>query len=324
MTDRHVYDISLRTRFRGLDRRDGMLLRGPAGWAEFSPFWDYADAESANWLRAAHEAAFLGWPEPRRDRIPVNVTVPVVDADRATAIVAASGGCQTAKIKVAEPGEDPARERDRVAAVREALGPHGHIRVDANGNWDVETALTRLADLNRVAGGLQYVEQPCRTVDELAEVRRRGAVPVAADESIRRASDPAAVVKAEAADVMVVKVQPLGGVRAALALIDELGLPVVVSSALETGVGIRAGLALAAALPSLDFACGLATTQLMDLDVLTEPLTVSDGELPVSAIDVSARELYAATADLETETRWFARYESVAKLLNADLQEDLL
>src|SRR5215217_1693370 len=165
-----VYRVPLRTRFRGIDVRDGVLVRGPAGWGEFSPFWDYDVAESRRWWAAAEEAAVLGWPDPVRGSVPVNVTVPAVGPERAHAIVAASG-CRTAKVKVAEPGQSEAAEEARVEAVRDALGPAGAVRVDANTAWDVDTAVRRITALDRF--GLQYVEQPCATVEELAAVRRR-------------------------------------------------------------------------------------------------------------------------------------------------------
>src|SRR3954454_7005596 len=158
--DVHVWSVPLRTRFRGMDARDGVLVRGDAGWGEFSPFWDYDEQESLAWWRAAREAADEGWPAPVRDRIPVNVTVPAVDAATAHAIVLASGGCRTAKVKVAEPGQSLADEIARLEAVRDALGSDGAIRIDANAAWDVETAVTRLAALDRAAGGLEYAEQP--------------------------------------------------------------------------------------------------------------------------------------------------------------------
>ena len=216
-------------------------MRGAAGWGEFSPFWDYDAAESVAWWRAAREAADVGWPAPVRTRIPVNVTVPAVDAETAHRIVRASGGCRTAKVKVAEPGQSLADEIARLEAVRDALGPGGRIRVDANAAWDVDTAVARLAALDRAAGGLEYAEQPVPGVDDLAALRRRTHVPIAADESIRRAEDPLAVARAHAADVVVLKVQPLGGVRACLELAERIGLPVVVSSALESSVGLAAG-----------------------------------------------------------------------------------
>lgn len=310
-----VFSIPLRTRFRGIDVREGVLVRGEAGWGEFSPFWDYGDDEAVAWWRAAREAADDGFPAPVRDRIPVNVTIPVVPAARAAALVRASGGCTTAKIKVAEPGEPFAREVERVEAVREALGPEGRIRVDANGAWDVDTALARLPVLDRAAGGLEYVEQPCRSVEELAEVRRRQHVPVAADESVRRAEDPLAVARAEAADVLVLKVQPLGGVRACLRIVEQTGLPVVVSSALETSVGLAAGVALAAALPELPYACGLATAQLLDGDVVEAPLLPRGGAIPVRRPEPDLARLDAVRADVATRGRWEERAARVRALL---------
>jgi len=301
----------MRSRFRGLQHRDGVLVRGAAGWGEFSPFWDYSDAEAMRWWAAAREASDEGFPAPVRDRVPVNVTVPAVGPDHAAAIVRGSGGCTTAKVKVAEPGQSIAEEEARLEAVREALGPAGKIRVDANGAWDVETALSRLRQLDRAAGGLEYAEQPCAAVEELAAVRRRINVPVAADESIRRAEDPMAVVRAEAADIVVLKVQPLGGVRAALRIAEETGLPVVVSSALESSVGIAAGVALAAALPELPFACGLATVQLFERDVTDDPLLPVDGHLPVRAVTPSDSALRAVAADTDTRRRWQRRVTAV-------------
>jgi o-succinylbenzoate synthase len=306
-----VYDVPLRTRFRGLLRRDGVLLRGDAGWGEFSPFWDYDASESASWWRAAREAADDGWPEPVRDTVPVNVTVPAVGPEHAHRIVTASGGCRTAKVKVAEPGQSLADEIARLEAVRDAIGPDGAIRVDANAAWDLDTAVTRLVALDRAAGGPEYAEQPVRTVDELARLRRRTHVLIAADESIRRAADPLAVARAHAADVVVLKVQPLGGVRACLELAERIGLPVVVSSALETSVGLAAGVALAAALPDLPYACGLATAQLLASDVVTEPLLPVDGALPVRRPEPDRHLLEAATADPGLASRWSRRMAEV-------------
>jgi o-succinylbenzoate synthase len=301
-----VYSVPLRTRFRGIDVRDGVLVRGPAGWGEFSPFWDYGLAESRRWWAAAEEAALTGWPEPVRDSVPVNVTVPAVGPERAHAIVTASG-CRTAKVKVAEQGQSPADDVARVEAVRDALGPDGSIRVDANAAWDVDTAAARIAELDAV--GLEYVEQPCATLAELAALRRRIDVRVAADEVVRRAADPLAVDLREACDVVVLKVQPLGGVRAALRVAEAHGLPCVVSSALETSVGIAAGVALAAALPELPFACGLATVALFTGDVCSAPLLPVDGALPVARPEPD--RLAALAAGPETDARWRARLAAV-------------
>lgn len=276
-----VFAIPMRTRFRGVTRREGALVRGPAGWGEFSPFSEYGPAECARWLAAAYEAAGEGWPAPLRTLIPVNVTVPAVGPEAAHAIVSGSG-CRTAKVKVAEPGQAEREDVARVEAVRDALGPGGRVRVDANGAWDVDTAVRMLRALRE----LEYAEQPCATLEELAEVRRRVDTPVAADESIRRAEDPLRVRAAGAADVVVLKVQPLGGVRAALEVAEACGLPVVVSSAVETSVGLAAGLALAAALPELPYACGLATLSLLEGDVVADPLVAVDGAIAVRRPEV--------------------------------------
>jgi O-succinylbenzoate synthase len=281
-----------------------MLLRGEAGWGEFSPFWDYDAPTCVPWLHAAREAAHDGWPAPLRTEIPVNVTVPAVGPDRAAAIVRA-GGCRTAKVKVAEPGQTEADDLARVEAVRDALGPGGRIRVDANGGWDVDTAVRLLELLDRYE--LEYAEQPCRTVEELALVRRRQSVLVAADESIRRAGDPLRVARENAADIAVLKVQPLGGVRACLRIAEDIGLPIVVSSALETSVGIAAGLALAAALPELPYACGLATVQLLEQDVTADPLLPVDGLLPVRRSEPDAVRVRETAAPQERVDAWEER-----------------
>ncbi|MDO8143245.1 o-succinylbenzoate synthase [Isoptericola sp. 178] len=323
---RYVWSAPLRTPFRGLTSRDGLLLAGEAGWGELSPFCEYDDAESATWLRAAREAADLDFPPAVRDAVPVNVTVPAVDPERAREIVLASGGCRTAKVKVGqrlpdgsvEPVEAELRRVEAVRAVLDTLhGPAvGRIRVDVNGTWDVDAARRRIPLLDRAAGGLEYVEQPCATVEELAAVRRAVDVPVAADESIRRAEDPLRVVRAEAADVVVLKVQPLGGVRACLDLAEQVGLPVVVSSALESSVGLAAGVALAAALPELPHACGLATSQLLTRDVTDEPLRPVDGTLPVRRVGPGAGALAAVAAPPELEQRWLDRHDRLAALLD--------
>ncbi|WP_457623456.1 o-succinylbenzoate synthase [Nocardioides secundeburneus] len=288
----------MRTRFRGITTREVALVEGPAGWGEWSPFLEYDAAEAAPWLACAREAAAGDWPAPRRTTVPVNVTVPAVGAEQAHAIVASSG-CRTAKVKVAEPGQMLSDDEARVEAVRDALGPRGAVRVDANGAWSVDEAVAAVRALDRAAGGLEYVEQPVASVEDLALVRRRVDVPVAADESIRRAADPYRVRDLEAADVAVLKVQPLGGVRACLRIAEEIGLPVVVSSALETSVGIAAGVALAAALPELPYACGLATVRLLTDDVAVSPLLPVDGALAVGmpTVDADALDRLAAAAD---------------------------
>lgn len=310
MGERRVFSIPMRTRFRGITVREGMLLRGEAGWGEWSPFLDYSAEVAAPWLQCAEEAAAGDWPEPVRAEIPVNVTVPAVGPERAHAIVR-EGGCRTAKVKVADPGQALADDVARVEAVRDAIGPTGKVRVDVNGAWSVEQAVAAIRLLDRAAGGLEYVEQPCAGVEELAAVRRAVDVPIAADESIRRAADPYRVRKLEAADIAVLKVQPLGGVRACLRIAEDIGLPVVVSSALETSVGIAAGLALAAALPELPYACGLATVQLLTADVAEQPLRPVEGVLPVGAAQVDLAALDALTAAPDRAAYWETRLAEV-------------
>ncbi|WP_063045709.1 o-succinylbenzoate synthase [Nocardia pseudovaccinii] len=280
MTETFVYAIPMRTRFRGITVREGMLIRGPLGWGEFCPFPEYDDREAASWLATAVEQVTVGWPEPVRELIPINCTVPAVDPGRAHAIVAGSG-CRTAKVKIADHPDSLSEDLARVEAVRDALGPDGSVRVDANAVWDVETAVTHIKQIDRAAGGLEYVEQPCRTIEELAAVRRRVDVRIAADESIRRADDPLRVAVAGAADIAVLKCTPLGGVGRALQVAEAAGLPCVVSSALETSVGLAAQLALAAALPELEFACGLGTLSLLEGDLVRESLRPVDGFMPV-------------------------------------------
>jgi O-succinylbenzoate synthase len=299
-----VFAIPMRTRFRGVTLREGALVRGPAGWGEFSPFPEYGPAECARWLAAAYEAAEQDWPAPLRTRIPVNVTVPAVGPEAAHAITRGSG-CRTAKVKVAEPGQGEADDIARVEAVRDALGPGGRVRVDANGAWAPGTAVRMIKAL----GELEYAEQPCATLDELAEVRRRVDTPIAADESIRRAEDPLRVRAADAADIVVLKVQPLGGVRAALAVAEACGLPVVVSSAVETSVGLAAGLALAAALPELPYACGLGTLSLLEGDVVGEPLTAVDGAIEVRRPEVDE----AALGRFEVDGQGWRRRAAAAR-----------
>ncbi|MBO0840388.1 MAG: o-succinylbenzoate synthase [Sciscionella sp.] len=313
--DSYVYAIGLRDEFRGITVRHGVLLHGDAGWGEFCAFDDYSDIESTPWLACALESTMDDWPMPVRDRIAVNVTVAVVSPQRAHDIVTASK-CRTAKVKVADPRSSIGDDCERVAAVRDALGSSGAIRVDANGAWSVDDAVRAIRALDAAAGGLEYVEQPCASIDELALLRRKVDVRIAADESIRRAEDPLRVAVAEAADIAVLKVAPLGGVRRALRVAQACGLPCVVSSAVETSVGLAAGLALAGALPELDFACGLGTLSLLTGDVVDQPLSQVDGWLPVprSAPAPDPVLLRRFAADDDTATRWLRRVDRVAGL----------
>ena len=294
-----VVAIPLRVPFRGVTTREVALVAGPVGWGEFGPFLEYAPPEASRWLSAAVETAWEPWPDAVRGIVPVNATVPAVPAGSVGEVLARFPGCTTAKVKVAERGQALADDVDRVAAVRDVLGREGRVRVDANGAWSVDAAREALAAL--APYDLEYAEQPCASVEELRDLRitlaRNGIdVPIAADESIRKAEDPLRVRDLRAADVVVVKVAPLGGVRAALGVVEESGLPAVVSSALDTSVGISSGVALAAALPGLDYACGLGTVALLEGDVTREPLVPDHGSLAPGrvAVDDALLDRWAA------------------------------
>lgn len=314
----HVVALPLATRFRGVDVREAVVFEGPEGWTEFSPFAEYDDLEAATWLAAAIDLGWMPQPAPLRNEIPVNATVPAVAAASVPAILDRFDGCRTAKVKVAEPGQRLADDVARVHAVREAMGPEGRIRVDANGAWNVdeaERALHALAEYD-----LEYAEQPCETVDELAELRRRVkymGIPIAADESVRKASDPIAVARAGAADLLVVKAQPLGGVRRALAIVAEAGLPAVVSSALDTSVGLSMGVALAAALPVLDYDCGLGTASLFTADVADPALVPRGGVLAVGRVVPDAALLAGNAASADRRDWWIARLVRCHEVLTA-------
>lgn len=314
----HVVDIAMRLRFRGIERRRAVVWKGPAGWAEWSPFLDYSGDEIVPWLHSAVEAADHGWPTPVRAQVPVNCTIPVIDADRAAERAAASG-CRTAKVKVADPSSTPQQDLDRVSAVRDALGPSGRVRIDANGAWDVPTARERLEGFKHL--GLEYAEQPVPTTEGLAELRvalaRAGIdIPIAADESIRRSGDPERVKRLDAADVAVLKVQPLGGVRRCLELAELLDMPVVVSSALETSIGLAAGVALAAALPELPFDCGLNTLDLLDADVTSDAVRAESGVIPVHRPEAEDDLLDASAADPDTTAWWKQRLQDTARRIH--------
>ncbi len=267
------YRIPFTVPFRGLVHREGCLFEGPRGWAEFSPFPWYRDDEIGSWRRAADEAADDPWPPPVRNRIPVNATVPEVEASRAHEIARASG-CSTVKVKVGDELDEA-----RVEAVRAALGAGGKVRLDANGAWDVDTAARRINSLARY--DLEYVEQPVRTLEEMASLRKHIDVPLAVDEPARSVEGARRAGEMQAADILVIKVQPIGGVWAGMKAAEVSGLPAVVSSAVETSIGLAAGLALAAALPELPHACGLGTLLLLAGDVVADPLVPSDGAIAV-------------------------------------------
>lgn len=312
------FALPLRRPFRGVSVREGLLIRGPSGWGEFAPFDDYSPQRSAPWLAAAAEAAFGTWPQPVRDVVAINAIIPAVSADDAAALARSAvldHGCTTVKVKVAAPGEQWAEDEARVASVRDAVdvairgtekeGRVG-IRLDANAGWSLDEAVRTLTRL--VAYGLDYVEQPCADVEDLKRLREQVDVRVAVDESVRidgiSMADLAGI-----ADVVIVKVGPIGGVHAGLRLVDSWPGDVVVSGALDSAVGLAAGVALAAALPREPDACGLGTGALLAEDVIATPLVPVDGVLTVGRVSPDLDALMRARGRLNEEQarRWRER-----------------
>lgn len=327
----HVVSIPLRTRFRGITTREAMIFDAPAGPSEWSPFLEYDDVEAATWLESAIE---FGWGDDSRSatgdmskprHIEVNATVPAVPAEHVSEVLARFPGCHTAKVKVAEPGgtldDDLARVRTVRDELRRAHSNLVRVRIDANGAWSVAQATRALTAFAEAGIEIDYAEQPCASIAELAELRQalrgRGIeTRIAADESVRKAADPLAVARAGAADVLVIKAQPLGGVSRAREIVVEAGLPVVVSSALDTSVGISMGLWLAASLPAgmLDGACGLGTAALLTGDVVADPLTPHVGALPVDRPVLDSDALARWATPPERDAWW---RERLARCYNA-------
>ena len=309
-----VLAIPMRTKFRGLTTREVLLFEGPNGWAEWSPFTEYEDEEASIWLKAAIEWAFGDIPKTDVKTIKVNATLPAVKDVRKA--LAPFGKFEVVKIKVAEPGQTLQDDIDRIHQVREHY-PDARIRLDANGNWDIETALKIAKIIYQENVPLEYLEQPVRTIAEMAELKlklQEFNIKIAADESVRKVSDPLAVAQANAADILVLKAAPLGGINNALAIAREAGLPVVVSSALETSVGISMGVYLAALLDS-DYASGLATAALLTEDVKGFPLIPINGAIPVGRVDVSQDKLRLLAAPTEKVEWWMKRLESCLKAI---------
>lgn len=296
---------------------EGMLIEGPQGWGEFSPPAGVTGEQAARWLTAAIEVGTVGWPDPLRGRVPVAVTVPSVSASRARAIVAGSG-CRTAAVRVGE--SSLAEDIVRLEAVRDGLGPSGVIRCDANGAWDVESAAAAVPELDRAAGGLEFVEQPCRAVEDVAALRRRIDVPVAVDQSIRESLEPLALELDDAVDVAVLNVGGLGGVRRALRVAERFDLPCVVASEVQTSIAIAGGLALAGVLPETGYAHGLGGALLLDGDVVSAArhLVPVDGHLPVAPMPAApnaARLEQFGAVDPGMMARWRGLLAAVQRYL---------
>ncbi len=275
-----VLSIPMRIKFRGVTTREVVIFEGPYGWAEWSPFPEYPDEEAAIWLKAAIEFAFTDF-QPKAKTVKVNATLPAVD--NVKEVLEPFGKFEVVKIKVAEKGQTLEDDIRRLNTVLE-LYPDTRIRLDANGAFDIETALKLSEYLMKNNINLEYLEQPVKTIAEMAELKLKlkaiGDIKIAADESVRKVTDPLAVAQANAADILVLKAAPLGGITNAIAIAKEARLPVVVSSALETSIGLSMGAFLAAELDS-PYASGLATAALLEEDVVDEPLLQADGALVV-------------------------------------------
>lgn len=309
----HVVQLPLATPFRGITTRQALLLQGPAGWAEFSPFLEYRTPEAATWLAATLDVAWHGLPPQQRTTIDVNATIPALPAHDVPDFITRFPGATTAKIKVAEPGQTLADDIARVRATRIALGDHAHLRIDANGGWtltEAQQALTALAPYT-----LQYAEQPVAATHDLAQLTAWSAahtgIRIAADEAIRKAMDPIDVADTRAADLAVLKMPPLGGPTRTLRIARYLnanGLDVVFSSALDTGIGLSAGLATAAALPHLPHANGLATWRLLQDDITDPPQhTQSQVTAPTTPAVPDPEKLDLYAADPATTAKWHQR-----------------
>lgn len=314
----HIVSIPMKVRFRGVEHREALLLDGPAGWGEFSPFLEYGAAESSAWLASAIEAAWEGFPEPVREYIPVNATLPAVGVERVSQVLSNYDSIHTIKVKVAEQGQDLNQDLARLTEVRR-LYPQAHVRIDANAGWSLEEAKKALETM---AGfDLQYAEQPVASIEDLALLREfirieNLGILIAADESVRKAEDPLAVARAGAADLIIIKAQPLGGVRKALQIVADAGLPAVVSSALDTSVGLRQGAALAAALPELPYACGLATGSLLSSDITKNPYLAVDGALDLRTIAADQALLKAHAVNAQRRQWWVERLTASYQVLS--------
>jgi O-succinylbenzoate synthase len=312
-----VVSIPLKHSFRGVNHREVMLFEGSHGWTEWSPFLEYQDEEAAVWLAAAIEFGWSEAPAAKVKSIPINATLGAIKSKHIVEALEPFGKFQTVKVKVAEPGQTIVEDLFRVLRVHEFF-PDAKIRIDANGGYSVQNAIEIAKEIAIANIDLEYFEQPVKTIAELAEVKlklSRIGIKVAADESVRKVSDPLAVAQANAADVLVLKAQPLGGISNALQIANEAALPVTISSALETSIGISMGLHLAAALEVPTFDAGLGTVALFEDDVCDEPLMPVDGRIKVQRVVPSEKKLAALTADDDRIEWWKQRLERCYRLI---------
>ena len=287
-----VLSLPTRTNFRSVTKREVALFQGPNGWGEFSPFLEYESAEAAYWLASGIEAAFGEPIKLQREQIEINATLPAVDSKLdIEEILSWYPGAKVVKIKVGGDLElDIARIKNALA-----INPNYLIRLDVNGGWSVKEAESSVARIIDEVGidSIQYIEQPVATLEELRQLKLP--IPVVGDEVIRKASDPFALDLNGAVDIVMLKVAPLGGIKRAMQIAAHHKLPVVVSSALESAIGISHGLRLAAALPELNYACGLATGRLLANDVAQIPIT--DGKMQANSVLPEGLLNYQAPAE---------------------------
>lgn len=312
-----IVALPLRTKFRGLEEREILLFEGQNGWTEWSPFVEYTDEEAAVWLAAAIDFGYGEMPPLHRDQIAVNATLPAVAPELVERVLSNFGEFATVKIKVAETGQNIVDDVARIHRVRE-LYPDTKIRLDANGGFEIEQAVELVNKLQAIDINIEYFEQPVSSIAEMAELRlqlSRIGVLIAADESVRKVSDPLAVAQANAADILILKAAPLGGIGRALSIAAEAELPVVISSALDSSVGLSMGAYLAAAIPDLKFDCGLATSALLAGDVTREPLRAENGFIDVRRVEVDKSKLEIFAAQDHRQDWWLERLERVYKLL---------
>jgi len=285
-----ILQVPLRNKFRGITIREVAIFRGSEGWSEFSPFLEYGDEEAAIWMAAALEAAHHPWPELYRDRIAVNATLPIVEPALVRGILARFPGTTTVKIKV-----DDFEKGSLVVEEVLEINPEMKIRLDVNGGWSTDQAISNLLEYHlRFGNVFDYIEQPCLTVAELAVVKPEVPIRIAADESIRKNLGADFTNFSNFADVAILKWQPVGGFTAAHKIASEMGLPVVISSALETGIGISHGLALAASFKDSSQVCGLGTVALFAGDICSPATVVEDGYIDVKRREPAEFERYLA------------------------------
>lgn len=295
-----VVGLPTKTNFRGISSREVALFEGPSGWGEFSPFLEYDDNESVTWLTSAIEAAFAPRPVRLHEFIEVNATLPALnDPLEIQKILDSFPGCSVIKVKV---GSNGPQDRERISIVR-SLRPDAVIRIDVNGLWNVDEAEFFLNSI----GEIEYVEQPCATVEELRELKKRTSILIVGDEIVRKASNPFEIDLDGAVDILMLKVAPLGGITRGLRIAQRHGIPVVVSSALESAVGISYGLTFASAIKELNFACGLATGSLLASDVGINPII--DGKMSVSAISPDSESLRSNQVSSERLEWWKNRIQ---------------